>query len=154
MNPVRLFAIFALFTLGMTSARAEAPGMVHLTSPHGFPVLVKRLDAAVRAHKMAVVTRASASVGAKRLGKTIAGNMVVGVFHPRFAVRMLAASIPAGYEAPIRFYVTETSNGTASLSYRKPSALFAPYKDGGAPLATMAAELDAIFARIAADAVK
>ena len=40
--------------------------------------LVKSLNAAVKANKMGLVTRASATVGAKRLGKTIPGNMVVG----------------------------------------------------------------------------
>ena len=109
---------------------------------------------AVKTNKMAVVTRASATVGAKRLGLTIPGNMVVGVFHPRYAVRMLTASVAAGYGAPIRFYITEERNGTASLSYRKPSALFAPYTDGGPALKALAVELDAIFAKIAAEAVR
>ncbi len=53
-------------------------------------------------------------------------------------------------EAPIRFYVTENADGTATLSYKTPSAVFAPYIDeGGAELAAIAGELDAIFAAIA-----
>ena len=40
--------------------------------------LVKSLNAAVKANKMGLVTRACATVGAKSLGKTIPGNMVVG----------------------------------------------------------------------------
>jgi uncharacterized protein (DUF302 family) len=101
---------------------------------------------------MFVVTRASASKGAAGRGITIPGNMVLGVYRNDFAVRMLEASVPAGIEAPIRFYVTENSDGTASLGYRTPSAVFAPYEDGGASLAALAGELDAIFAAIAADA--
>ena len=101
---------------------------------------------------MGLVNRASATVEAKRvLGLTIPGNMVIGVYHPRFAVRMLKASIPAGYEAPIRFFVTENGDKTASLAYRTPASLFAPY--GNAALDTMAKELDGIFASIARDAV-
>ena len=43
-------------------------------------------------------------LGAERaLNKKVPGNMVIGLFHPRFAVRMLAASIPAGIEAPIGY---------------------------------------------------
>lgn len=151
-------AIFSLFVaIGLSfasAASAETSGMVHHKTTLSYGDLVKRLNAAVKANKMGIVTRASATVGAKRLGKTIPGNMVVGVFHPRFAVRMLAASVPAGYEAPIRFYITEGSDGKATLSYRKPSAVFAPYPDGGAALKEMAAELDGIFAKIAADAIK
>ena len=100
------------------------------------------------------MTRASATVGAKKmLKKDIAGNMVVGVYRPDFAVRMLEASIEAGIEAPIRFYITENDDGTAKLSYKKPSAVFEPYFDDSGKLAEMAGELDGIFAKIAAEAV-
>jgi len=51
----------------------------------------------------------------------------------------------------LRFYVTQNVNGTARLSYRRPSAVFKPY--GSADLDAMAGELDVIFARIAKDAV-
>lgn len=61
---------------------------------------------------------------------------------------MLTASVPAGIEAPIRFYVTENSNGTASLSYKKPGTVFAPYLDDGKDeLRALALELDGIFAK-------
>ena len=95
---------------------------------------------------MGIVSRASATVGAKKvLDKTIPGNMVVGIYHPRFAVPMLEASIPAGIEAPIRVYITENTDGTATLSYKLPSAVFAPYEDGGDNLKALAAELDGVF---------
>ncbi len=64
----------------------------------------------------------------------------------------LAASIAAGIEAPIRFYVTENADRTATLSYKTPTAVFAPYSDGGEKLTEMARELDAIFAKIAKEA--
>jgi len=124
-----------------------------IPTKHAFPDLVKRLDAAIKAHKMFVVTRASASIGAKSRGVAIPGNMVVGVYRNDFAVRMLEASVPAGIEAPIRFYLWQGKDGEAVLSYRKPSVVFAPYK-GGAKLKALAAELDAIFAAIAKDAVR
>lgn len=78
--------------------------------------------------------------------------MVIGVFAPRFAVRMLRASVPAGIEAPLRFYITENADGTATLTYRTPSSTFAPY--GDAALDNMAKELDAIFADIAGEVAK
>jgi uncharacterized protein (DUF302 family) len=77
--------------------------------------------------------------------------MVVGVYRNDFAVRMLEASVPAGIEAPIRFYMTENPDGTASLTYRMPSAVFAPYES--ADLDAMAAELDEIWQRIVADTI-
>ncbi len=129
------------------------PGWSVSKTVHGYKALIERLNTAVKANKMGLVTRASATLGAKRvLKKTIPGNMVIGVYRPDFAVRMLAASIPAGIEAPIRFYVTENEDGTATLSYKTPSAVFAPYADGGAELKELARELDALFAKIAGEA--
>lgn len=119
---------------------------------HGYATLIERLDDAIKANKMGLVTRASAKAGAASLGRTIPGNMVVGVFRPDFAIRMLEASVPAGIEAPIRFYITENADGTATLSYKKPSAVFAPYADGGGKLKALVAELDGIFAAIARQA--
>ncbi len=130
---------------------APYPGTQVIETGHTYAELVSRLDEAVRANKMGLVTRASATVGARKmLDKTIPGNMVVGVFRPDFAVRMLEASVPAGIEAPLRFYITEESDGTATLTYRQPSAVFAPYEVPA--LDAMATELDAIFEKIAAEA--
>lgn len=121
-----------------------------VTTSKSFTELQSALEAAVAANDMIVVTRACASCGAAKRGITIPGNMVVGVYRNDFAVRMLEASIPAGIEAPIRFYLTENDDGTASLSYRRPSSVFASY--GSEELDGMARELDAIWEQIAADA--
>ena len=64
---------------------------------------------------------------------------------------MLKASVPAGIEAPIRFYITEDpASGKATLTYRTPSGVFGPYKN--TDRVAMAKELDVIFAKIVADA--
>ena len=148
---IAVFIIVLLFTL---PALAEGlPGSTTLKSGKSFGQLVTSLDAAVKAEGFFVVTRASASHGASNRGITIPGNMVVGVYRNDFAVRMLAASVASGIEAPLRFYITENADGTASLTYRHPSQVFAPY-DGGDALKEMAAELDAHWARIAEAAVK
>ena len=137
---------------GMAAGKAPYDGMRVEKTPFGYKALIGRLNRAVKANKMGLVTRASATLGAKSRGITIPGNMVVGVFAPRFAVQMLKADVPAGIHAPIRFYITENRDGTASLSYRKPSAIFAPY--GNRALDAMARELDAIFANITRDVLK
>ena len=151
-SAVMLMASAVAPVLAIEAGDFPAPGFHVTATPHGFGALVKRLEAAIKDNGMFAVTRASATKGAASLGITIPGNMVIGVYHPKFAVRMLEASIPAGIEAPLRFYVTENADGTATLSYRAPSATFAPY--GSAALDVMAGELDVIFAAIAAAAVK
>lgn len=145
--------LFLLLALATAPAQAEMAGWKVMKTQHSYADLVASLEKAIADNKMGLVTRASATVGAKKmLKKDIPGNMVIGVYRPDFAVRMLEASVSAGIEAPIRFYITENADGTADLSYRTPSAVFAPYEDGGEALKTMAAELDAIFAKIAAGA--
>ena len=122
------------------------PGTKIIKTSIPYAKLIKRLDKAVKGNKMGLVTRASATMGARSLGIKIPGNMVIGVFAPKFAVRMLKASVPAGIEAPLRFYITEDPGGKSTLTYRTPSSVFAPY--GNKELDQMARELDQIFARI------
>lgn len=128
------------------------PGTQVIKTPFGFKALHQRLEAAVEKNKVFVVTRASASAGAKGRGITIPGNLVIGVYRNDFAVRMLKASVPAGIEAPLRFYLTENADKTATLTYRKPSAVFKPY--GSKELDALATELDGIWAAIVRDTVK
>jgi uncharacterized protein (DUF302 family) len=140
-----------LISLGASAHDATPfPGTHVIKTGHSYQAMVKKLPEAVAKNEMGVVAKASATLGAKKIGVTIPGNMVVMVFHPKFAVRMLDASVPAGIEAPLRFYITENADGTTTLTYREPSSVFAPY--GSAKLDEMAKELDIIFARIAANA--
>jgi hypothetical protein len=76
---------------------------------------------------------------------------VLMVFRNDFAVRLLAADPAAGFEAPIRIYVYENSDGTATISYAPPSVVFAPYT--GAEVQKIAAELDPIFKAIVEQAL-
>ena len=155
-------ALSASSAVSISAAQAGAStvqsreGWVVLPTQHDYKTLVSNVNAAAKAHKMGIVTRASATIGAmKVLDRKIPGNMVIGLYHPRFAVPMLEASVAAGIEAPIRVYVTENPDHTATLSYKKPSYVFAPYMaEGGEKLKKLAAGLDDVFAAIAKDAVK
>ena len=143
-------------TLWATLATALDPreGWVVLPSPHGFDTLVDRVRAAVEDAPIAIVTQASASSGAANQGIEIPGNRVIGLFRNDYARRMLDASVAAGIEAPIRVYITENADGTATLSWKTPTTVFAPYMDeGGQALTDLAEELDAIFLGIGEAAV-
>lgn len=142
----------ALAPAGVTADNPTPyPGTRVMKTTHSYETLVQRLEDAIKENKMGIVARASATLGAKSIGVTIPGNMVVMVYHPKYAVRMLEASVPAGIEAPIRYYITEDADGTATLTYRTPSSVFNPYEN--TELDQMAKELDGIFERIAEDAV-
>ena len=119
---------------------------IAIATPHSFEVLWKRVQQAVRDNDMGIVGQASVSRGAASRGITIPGNAVVGVYRNDFAVRMLKAHVPAGIEAPLRLYITEDAEGTATLRYRPPSAVFKAYENTA--LDEMARELDIIFDKI------
>ncbi len=140
----------SLIVIGLTvgSLWAAPTERVRIQSQHDFATTLKRLEAAVKQNKLAVVNRANAQAGAKSQGVKVPGNQVWGVYGPKFAVRMLNANVDAGFEAPIRLYIVENPNGTVDVSYIKPSVVFQPY--GNADLDTMAQELDGLFAKIVA----
>jgi len=144
-------ALILTGTLAMPQNLSPYPGTNIIKTSHGYKALFQRLGKAIKKNKGSLVNRASAALGAKRvLDLSIPGNMVIGVYHPRFAVRVLKASIPAGIEAPIRFYITENTDKTASLTYRTPSSISTPYESSD--LDAMARELNSILASIARDA--
>ena len=146
----------------MTALLLAAPALAENPSPHSgmrtfvtgkpYAAYLDELTASVWANGMGIVAQACADCGAKSLGVTIPGNRVVEVFDPGFAVRMLKASTAAGIEAPLRLYVTENPDGTATLTYRLPSAVFAPY--GVPALDQMAMELDFVFKKIVDDSLR
>ena len=153
---LRLIVIFFM-TAGFVIAGplAEREGWAIHPSAKPYQALIDDLKVAVKAEGMAVVTEAGPTGAAAARGITIPGNRVLGVYNNDFAVRVLALSTAAMIEAPIRFYVTENENGTATLSYKTPTLVFAPYMDeGGDELAAIATELDARFAQIASMAVQ
>ena len=152
---------WAIVTSGLLAVSAMAEplqpreGWVVNPTTKNYVDLIADLKKAVKANKMGVVTQAGPTKAAANRGITIPGNRVIGVFNNKFAVRTLALSTAAMIEAPIRFYVTENPDQTATLAYKPPSHVFAPYMDeAGAEMVEVAAELDVIFAQIAAAAAQ
>lgn len=149
-----LVYVFALvLSLGAPATAANPTpysGTRVIDTGRPFAAFLSQLEAAIKANKMGIVARACATCGAKSIGVTIPGNRVIMIFHPRFAVRMLAASEEAGIEAPLRLYVTERADGSARLTYRMPSHVFGAYQVPA--LDEMAKELDKILAAIVAAA--
>ena len=152
----RVLALLCFCLFAAAPARAENPtpysGTKTVETGQPFATFVDRLTAAVGANKMGIVAQACATCGAKSIGVTIPGNRVVMIYRPDFAVRMLKASVAAGIEAPLRLYRSERPDGTARLAYRLPSHVFGAYRVPA--LDEMAKELDAIVAKIVADAIK
>jgi uncharacterized protein (DUF302 family) len=111
-----------------------------------FQKVAEALERAIAEEKMGLVCHANAQRGAAGRGVTIKGNQVLMVFRPDFAIRLLAADPRAGFEAPIRIYVYENTDGTATVSYLPPSTVFAPYRNPA--VQAIGTELDPIFKAI------
>jgi uncharacterized protein (DUF302 family) len=106
---------------------------VKTTAPFG--KVAEALERAVTDEKMGLVCHANAQRAAAGRGVTIKENQV-----------LLAADLAAGFEAPIRIYVYENADGTATVSYLAPSVVFAPYRHP--EVQAVARELDGIFKAI------
>ena len=134
---------------------APLSGWAVYASDKSYDQLVADTKAAVKENGLIVVTQAGPTKAAAARGITIPGNRVIGAFNNDYAVRVLETSTNAMIEAPIRFYVTENEDGTATLSYKTPGFVFAPYVyEGGEALRDIAAELDTKFQAVAESAVK
>jgi uncharacterized protein (DUF302 family) len=149
MRPTRvLIATVSLTCLWwLTAVPAHAQdARITAASRAPFPKVAEALERAITEEKMGLVCHANAQRGAAGRGVTIKGNQVLMVFRPDFAIRLLAADPRAGFEAPIRIYVYENADGTATVSYLPPSAVFAPYRSP--EVQAIAGELDPIFKAI------
>lgn len=144
-----------LFALPLHAEMAPRDGWsVHVTQK-SYAELIEDVRAAAGENAMGVVTQAGPTAAARNRGVEIPGNRVIGLFNNVYAVRVLNLSTAAMIEAPIRMYVTENADGTATVSYKHPSTVFAPYmEDAGPDLAVAAQELDSIFAAIATAAAQ
>ncbi|MDB2407476.1 DUF302 domain-containing protein [Jannaschia sp.] len=133
---------------------APRDGWEVLPTDKDFDTLVADTRGAAKAGKLAVVTMAGPTGAAANRGIEIPGNRVLGLFNNDFAVRTLRLSTAAMIEAPIRVYVTENADGTATLSYIRPSQRLAPYAVEAPGLEAIGVELDAAFASVAAAATR
>ena len=153
---IRLLAFFAALFISSSVLAQMAPRDGWAVHPTDKPYaqLIDDVKAAAKANKMGIVTQAGPTGAAANRGVTIPGNMVSGIFNNLYAVRILEHSTAAMIHAPIRMYVTENADGTATLSYITPSNLLMPYMAEADPdLSAAASELDEIFAAIAQDAI-
>jgi len=145
-NRLLVVAVCAVsFGISWTQAGAQE-SRVTVKSAAPFGKVAEALERAVADEKMGLVCHANAQRAAAGRGIAIKGNRVLMVFRNDFAVRLLAADPAAGFEAPIRIYVYENADGTATVSYLPPSVVFGPYRHP--EVQAVAKELDPIFKAI------
>jgi len=142
-----------LLTLAVLAPLAGAQeGRITVVSSAPFARVAEALEQAIAQEQLALVCHANAQRGAAARGVSIRGNQVLMAFRNDFAVRLLEADPAAGFEAPLRIYVYENPDGTATISYWPPVAVFAPYRHPA--VQAVAAELEPIFRRIVEKAAR
>ena len=153
---MRIFTLLiCLIALPLHAEMTSRDGWSVTQTEKSYGDLINAVEDAAKSNKMGVVTQAGPTKTAAKRNITIPGNQVIGLFNNIYAVRILNLSTAAMIEAPIRMYVTENADGTASLSYKTPSFVFAPYlEESDSDLTVAAEELDSIFEQIAMDAAK
>lgn len=118
----RVAAMVAVLALIIGPAPAWGDdGRVSTVSAAPFAQVAQALEQAIGEAGMALVYHADAQRGAAARGVRIRGNQVLMVFRNDFAVRLLAADPAAGFEAPLRIYLYENADGTATVSYVPPT---------------------------------
>lgn len=145
MRPTVALAAAGLTALTLAPAAAD-DGRVTALSRAPFAAVAEALEQSIAEHRMGLVCHANAQRGAAARSVTIRGNQVMMVFRNDFAVRLLAADPAAGFEAPMRIYLHENPDGTATVTYLRPSAVLARYAHP--EVRAVAAELDPIFKAI------
>ena len=143
---MRAMVAGVLVLVAYAAPTAAQPPRLTAVARAPFAKVASALEQAVADHKMGLVCHANAQRAAAGRGVSIKGNQVLMVFRNDFAVRLLAADPAAGFEAPIRIYVYENADGTATISYVPPSAVFVAYPSP--EVRKIAAELDPIFKTI------
>ncbi len=146
---VRILAVSALLATWASlppGRPAAEDGRITTTSRVPFAQVAEALQRAIADQQMALVCHANAQRGAAARGVTIKGNQVMMVFRNDFAVRLLAGDPKAGFEAPIRIYLYENPDGTATVAYVPPTVIFARYPHP--EVQAVARELDPMFKAI------
>ena len=108
---------------------------------------VAKLQAAIAAFPMGLVSHIDGQANAARKGLSVTADQILEVFRPDFAVRVWQADKRAGLDIPVRIHVY-AADGATHVACRLPSRIFKPYANAG--LDAIGAELDAIFLQLLA----
>jgi uncharacterized protein (DUF302 family) len=150
-----LILVLSLGCLALPLWAGETPsqsGVRIIDTGKAFDGFVARLEAAVRGNGMDIAAGSCGTCGIKSISVPDKNARVITVYRPDLMMRILQAGGTVGVEPPLRFYVSRLADGTARLTYHRPSGALALY--GQPALDDMGEELDAIFTKIVHDATK
>lgn len=145
--------VAGLLSLGLLFASPMAAGAGMMKAPedqvmamskYDFNETVSRVKQAIEGENMMVLRTIDMQEMLKMVGLETKGMQTILFFHPRYGKEIYTKARMAGIEPPLKLSVMENEMGKVMVRYRKPSAIFAPYK----PLSDLGKELDEVVGRI------
>ena len=140
---VTVFAF--LLAVGPTPALAD-DGRVVGVSKGPYADVVAGLQRGITEHKLTLIGQFDSRKGVPPTNTAVKGNRVLLVYKTDAAMRLIKANPKAGFDAPMRFHVFENPDGTATVTYVKPSTLLKTYRDP--EIRKVADELDLVFTSV------
>ncbi|KPF63161.1 hypothetical protein IP88_14110 [alpha proteobacterium AAP81b] len=104
-------------TPAASMAPAEAMGVVHVRSNHGFDETLARLKAAIAAKGVRFFDAIDQQAFGAEAGLPIGRSTIVRFGNPPLGVQFLQANRYAGLDWPVRMLVVEAADGSVSLAW-------------------------------------
>lgn len=143
----------AILLLGAGSLTwAQSLVRVDKVSNSGFEKTAKQLETALKSRGMMVVATIDHQNQMRMVGGSLRGSKTLEFGKPDMLKMVMPSDPEAGLEMPHKIYVYERADGTAVVSYYKPSGGFSAY--GKDQLKMVGEMMDKTFEEIVTDATK
>lgn len=133
-------------------ALAQSLARVDKVSSSGFEKTAKQLETALKSRGMMVVAIIDHQNMMRMVGGSIKGSKTFEFGKPDMLKMVMPLDPAAGLEMPHKIYLYERADGTAVVSYYKPSGGFSAY--GKDQLKMVGEMIDKMLDEIAAEATK
>jgi len=143
---------FALVWSGWATPALGQSARVDTVSNKNFEATVKQLETTLRAKGMIMVATIDHQNMLRMVGGSIKGSKTFEFGKPDMLKMVMPSDPAAGLEMPHKIYVHERADGTAVVSYYKPSGGFGAY--GKDQLKMVGEMMDKMFEEIVTDATK
>lgn len=112
--------MFLLPTAVLAGSAQEVDGLIARPSPHGVGETLDRLEAALKAKGITIVTRWSHDAGARRAGMELRPTELLLFGNPALGTHFFTSRQTAGIDLPMKALAWEDADGQVWLAYNDP----------------------------------
>ncbi|HDP89818.1 MAG TPA: DUF302 domain-containing protein [Thioalkalivibrio sp.] len=117
--------LIALLLLVPIASLAADNGLVTKPSPHSVSQTLNRLEAALEARGITIVTRWSHDAGARRAGMALRPTELLLFGNPALGTHFFTSAQTAGIDLPMKALAWEDADGQVWLAYNDPGYIAA-----------------------------